>query len=420
MTGADGFENENPRRIWVGRFDDDLFVETGMGLYEYDRLFDRWYPLVELPDIDSDYTHIPPPQDLLPGDGISLIGDDRISDMHYRTYAITDVLDDNSGDLWIGTWGYGAGIAGSSARLMTLLPYGLLQNRVDALCHNDTLLWISGAIGSSYRTGLTAFHVEKNEFIYIESGVRNNFPAVDVYCLEADGLGLYVGTSNGLYIADLRDLQINRRISPRQGLADFDVVSLASVGDSLFIGTSRGLNIMNLVSDSISWVHSNQFLNRMIYDLEIIDDYLWIASDLGAYRLSMTTGRLQRFDDPHNVLFARVFDIERWDKTVWFASDGGVLSLNLETGVTDPFTDISRRTDNRALAVNDRIAAMASDRGMTVIFLDPKNRFSKDLTTEDGLASNQVNTLLLDGDYIWVGTDKGLTRFLWNNPERVD
>ena len=165
MTGADGLENENLRRIWVGRFDDDLFVETGMGLYEYDRLFDRWYPLVELPDIDSDCTHIPPPQDLLPGDGISLIGDDRISDMHYRTYAITDVLDDNSGDLWIGTWGYGAGIAGSSARLMTLLPYGLLQNRVDALCHNDNLLWISGAIGSSSRTGLTASHEENNEFV---------------------------------------------------------------------------------------------------------------------------------------------------------------------------------------------------------------------------------------------------------------
>jgi hypothetical protein len=26
----------------------------------------------------------------------------------------------------------------------------------------------------------------------------------------------------------------------------------------------------------------------------------------------------------------------------------------------------------------------------------------------------------MDDDYIWIGSEKGLTRFWWNNPNRVD
>ena len=41
-------------------------------------------------------------------------------------------------------------------------------------------------------------------------------------------------------------------------------------------------------------------------------------------------------------------------------------------------------------------------------------------TTEDGLSINSVNTLYVEEEYIWIGTDYGLTRFLWNDPDRAD
>jgi len=151
-----------------------------------------------------------------------------------------------------------------------------------------------------------------------------------------------------------------------------------------------------------------------------VDNHLWIASGVGAYRLSLETGKLQKFNDPHGVLFSRVYDVEHYGSRVWLASDGGVLSLDINTGATEPYADILRRVDSRALAVNDSIVAVASDVGMTIIFLGRTKSFSRDFTTEDGLASNYVYSLVLDGDYIWIGTDRGLTRFLWNNPERVD
>ncbi len=383
-------------------------------------MFDRWYPIDELPEIDAIYKHIATPGDLLPSSGIMLISGDVITDMFHRRFAISDIIDDGSGDLWIGTWGFGSGQAGSSARLMEPLPYGLIQNRVNALCRDDNLLWISGALGNSYRSGVTAFNVEQNEFFYIESGVRREFPATDVNCLEADAGRVYIGTSDGLYVADKANREVVDRYGRNQGLADFDILSLKEVGDSLFVGTIRGLNLIDFTNDSISYLYANQFSNHLIYDLEVVENFLWIASGIGAYRLSLETGVLQKFNDPHGVLFSRVYDIEHYENQVWFASDAGVLSLNLKTGATEPFQDILRRVDSRALAVNDKILAVASDQGMTIIFLDRPGAFSRDFTTDDGLASNYVNALLLDGDYIWIGTDQGLTRFLWNNPERID
>jgi len=420
LTGADGLEDETPQRIWVDRFDDIIYVRTGMGLYEHDRLFDRWYSITEVPDLNSDDRHIMTPEDLLPSSEFNFIESGSVIDTYFRRFAITDVVDDMAGNLWIGTWGHGTGMAGSSVRLMKPLSYGLIQNRVNTLYLDDGLLWIAGWLGNSYRTGLSAFHIDENEFSYLESGVLNDFPAADINCLEGDSLTLFIGTSDGLYAADINERQVIRHYLPKNGLADYEIMSLARQGDSLFVGTSGGLNLLEFATDSISHVYSGQFFNHNIYDLEVIGDYLWIASDIGAYRLSLEDHQLQRFEDPHSVLFAGVLDIEPSGDLIWFASDGGVLSLDTKTGETDPFRDIVRRSNSRALAVNDRIVAVASDRGLTIIFLNDRKRYSREFTTDDGLASDEVYALLLDGDYLWVGTDRGLTRFLWNNPERVN
>ena len=41
-------------------------------------------------------------------------------------------------------------------------------------------------------------------------------------------------------------------------------------------------------------------------------------------------------------------------------------------------------------------------------------------STQGSTPYAHVVGLANDGDYLWVGSDKGLTRFLWNNPQRVD
>ncbi len=420
LTGADGALNEIAKRIRVSRFDERLYITTDISHYEYDILFDRWTPLFELPSIENDDRHVDAPQILLPEFNANYMGGGEFIDYQGRSFMISDIVDDNTGDLWIGTWGHGPAKADERSGLTQLLPYGLLQNRVNVLLPDDSVIWISGAVFNDFRTGLTAFNPEENSFYYVESGVNFSFPSLDVNCLEADEDNLYVGTPAGLYQVSRDSWITSGPIKRSNGLLDDFVLSLCAMDEGLYIGTAGGLSLINQSSDSIYHIQPKTFFNQIIYDLERVDSTVWIASGEGAFRYSPATGRLQEFQDPDLVLFSRVYEIERAGNKLWFSSDNGVVSLDLSTGDSKSFKDISRRTDSRAIAANDRIAAYASDRGLTVQFLDRKKPFSRVFTTEDGLASDNIYTLLMDGPYLWIGTDRGLTRFLWDNPSRVD
>ncbi|RKX22715.1 MAG: hypothetical protein DRP45_11155 [Candidatus Zixiibacteriota bacterium] len=420
LTGARGMENETATEIWVNTFDDKLCISTDIGYYEYDQLFDSWLPIFELPTIRNDNHHIDVPDHLIPDFNANYMGDGRFIDIHGRSWSISDVVDDGFGTLWIGTWGFGPATAHPTSGNMKLLPYGLLQKRVNAILPDDTVIWVSGAVFGDFRTGLTAFNPEQNSFFYVESGLFGSFPAEDVNCLAADEENLFVGTPHGIYLIEREGWTVDRQISHRRGLPDDNVLSLAVLGSGLYVGTATGLILIDLVTDSVGHIRPGTFLDHPVLDLEPVDSSLWIASVAGAFRYSPATDRLQRYQDPELVLFSTVYDIEKSENCLWFTSDAGVVRLNTKTAASSAYRDRRSCTDSRPLVANDSVSAVASDLGMRLIFWDADGPFSREFTTDDGLASDNVLALLMDGDYVWIGTDRGLTRFLWNNPDRVD
>ncbi|HKK21928.1 MAG TPA: two-component regulator propeller domain-containing protein [candidate division Zixibacteria bacterium] len=421
FTSATGIDNEDVRRVWVNTFDDKLYTQTGMGNYEYDNVFDRWLSVAEVPQLENNYVHIQPPPIMYAPPQYNYINNGTIVDPQGRSYQISDIIDDRTGNLWIGTWGLGAAVAGSSSDMIDLLPFGLLQNRVNAVYNDSGSLWVSGAALNNIRTGISVFNPDNNQFSYIESGLSPDFPSVDVNCIDGNGKAIYVGTTQGLLVFDPSSLQMTMTIDHTDGLPDDDVLSVKGIGDSIFVGTASGLMMFSNGADSSHLIHPRLFANTEIYDFEVTDSSLWIAAETGAYQLLLRTGRLQRFQDPTGVIFGRVYSIRRWGNNIWFSTDDGILRLNLNDGETQPFMSQVSGFTYRALAVNDRIAAVSSLNGLTLYFLsniDHPNQ--REFTIADGLPSSRIYSLLMDGDYLWIGSDKGLTRFLWNDPNRVD
>jgi ligand-binding sensor domain-containing protein len=420
LTAAEGLPTEPINQIWADRFDQILVIETDFGFYQYEDFFERWTPIGSRPAIENDSRHLAPPDVLMPQFDANYMGRGEFSDIYARTFMTTDIVDDGSGNLWLGTNGFGAAQADPHSGLMTLLPYGLLQNRVDIILPDDSVFWLAGTIDNDYRTGLTAFDPQANVFFIIESGLNHTLPAEDVYALEADSTYLYVGTPSGLYTVEKVSQIAEGPINHRYGLAEDAVLSLELAGRSLFIGTINGLNLIDLETDSVFHIRSGTFYQRPVFDLELVDSTIWIASAAGAYRYSFLTDRLQHFQDPDRVLFGSVFNVEQFENSVWLASDAGAVKLDLGTGKSESFPVSSGQREYRAMAVNDRILALSSDPGLVITFLDEDKPRDMRFTTADGLASDEVLSLRLDGDYLWVGTDSGLTRFLWNNPRWID
>ncbi|MEZ4766239.1 MAG: hypothetical protein R3C26_24540 [Calditrichia bacterium] len=68
--------------------------------------------------------------------------------------------------------------------------------------------------------------------------------------------------------------------------------------------------------------------------------------------------------------------------------------------------------------MNESAAWVATDSGL--LKYDKLRGYWRLFTTEDGLLDNRCHQLLLDGDFIWIVTDKGITEFYWNSPQRSD
>ncbi|MDX9857709.1 MAG: hypothetical protein RBT76_07970 [candidate division Zixibacteria bacterium] len=408
-------------RVWVDVFDQRLFIETPVSYYEYDVTLDAWYSLIDMPQVNnSDIRHLPIPRNMMPPFGYNYSGNGDLIDPDGNAYQVTDVLDDGAGTLWIGTWGYGAARANAVTNALELLPFGLLQRRVNAIWLEDSTLWVSGAIETDVRSGISAFDLRTGSFQYYETGLTNTIRATDVNCLEGDDEFVYFGTPLGLYILDRDNMTVREHYDYRRGLSDDNVISLRIVGDSLFVGTAAGLTVISFGRDSIYYVSPQELANQVVYDMEPAMGYVWIGAQSGAYRYRLSDGALQRFEDPTSVLFGPVYDIERNGDVLWLASDDGVVRVNLRTADIVPYHEITARRGGRALAVNDEVAALSSDRGVTLIFHDRDEPFSREFTVEDGIADGTVYSLKMDGRYLWIGTSRGLTRFLWDNPERVD
>jgi len=420
LTGTDGIDHRNIYRIWTDKFNDKLYVETMDGFFEYDNFFRKWYGIPELSEFRSEERHVSPPDIMFPPVEFLYSPNGSISDRYGRTFVFGDFVDDLSGNYWIGTWGQGAAKASKSSTIIELLPFGLIQNHVQTIYNDSGIFWIAGSALYSSRTGISIYDIEENSFSFIESGIDNFFPAYDINCITADTKIVYIGTDNGLFLFDKQQRTVETQLNVRHGLTDNAIYSLAVIGDSIFVGTRNGMSIIHSNGDKVEFVHPEQFLNKSIYDLQVVDSSLWIATSEGVYRLLLSNNRLQKFQDREAFLFGGVYDIDKLDNFLWFATDDGIMQLDLISASTNPYRVHTTYLKPRKMAVNDSIAVVASDRGMTLVFYRNDPPFTKEFTTDDGLPSDNIFSLEFDYEFLWIGSDKGLTRFLWDNPRRVD
>jgi len=420
LTGGEGLDHSDVNRVWVDHFDQRVFASTSDDLMEYDPLFDRWYPVDQIPLEDIKTEHVDPPNLLHMPFGTFYSPEGEISDFESRVFRVTDVVDDGTGDLWMGTWGMGAAVAPASSSVLEFLPEGLLQNSILAMLWVDDWILVGGAVFDQPRTGLTWFNADTYETEFVESGLDRSFPAYDVLCLEADESMLYLGTAIGVQCFDQTGSRVRRVLDYRAGLPDDYIWSLAMVGDTLLIGTNSGLGLARPSVEPSEVMRHASFEGRPVYDLAVDGDEVWIATSHGAYRWDRVKGTLQRFKHPDIMLEHDVYDIELSDSFLWLATAGGLVRIDRETGAPETYLSLPIDRLSHALAANDEIAAIASGQGFELIHHDYKRPIMRRFTTSDGLPSDEVHCLSLDGEHLWIGSDKGLTRFWWANPSRID
>jgi ligand-binding sensor domain-containing protein len=415
MTGIEGLPSNDILEIRASRNDDKVWARTEHGVYEYIRPFDSWSLVDGFPNEVHNGKHITPDFDYFAPPNYNYFNNGILTDQNNNQYIITDILDDGWSNLWIGTRGLGVLRADNSSRRMEMLKFGLIQNDVSSIHSVDGVLWIGNGNIGSFRSGITIFDWRQNEFNYIETGIDHYFYPEYMNDITSDDHAVYFATDNGILIADKESGVILDNWQRKGGLSDNQIYSILSTGDTLLIGTQYGLGITNLHPDSMKTDITTVLPSLAILSLEKVDQDIWIGTTRGTYRMDLETGKMGRFNAKASAGFGEIRDIRACQSSIWLATDEDIVSIDLETADLESFTETIQHGGARALDIKDSLVAAATANGLLLIFNGQKPH-SYLYTINDGLISNDIRDLVFDGEFIWLATDRGLTRFWYKNP----
>jgi ligand-binding sensor domain-containing protein len=416
MTGIEGLRGRDIKAITASRDDQNVWVRTDQGIFEYTEVFDRWDGVDQIPNDElTNGRHLRPDPSYFPPPGFNYLNTGVIVDEFGRQFPLTDIVDDGWSHLWIGTWGMGAFRADNTSRLMQPLPYGLIQQDISTIYSNHGVLWMGGEPGNSPRTGLTIFDWRKNSFAYGESQATFIFQAEKVNDIFPDRKNVYVATDNGIWDIDKKNLQIKNHLYHSSGLPDNQVFSVYAGNDTLFAGTNSGLGIIYLGKENSLPPARTILASLAILTLDYIDGDLWMGTSQGAFRLTVSNGKVSRLTVPQVTQTGPVYDIKHTADKVWLATYDNLVAIDRHTADALDYSEINNYGGARAIAVTDTLVAAATPQGLLLFFVASAPRHYL-YTVSDGLISNNIKDLVIDGDYIWLGTDRGLTRFWYMDP----
>ncbi len=328
--------------------------------------------------------------------------------------SVHDILQDDSGTLWIATWaGLSKFLPGTQKFITYTTANGLPSNNViDILQDREGNLWLATTNGISKLTGETFVNYGKSE------GLPGEF-LLNVVCGVDDDLW-FVGTGGACRMT-------GGTFVPVEVLRGQHVLSVAIDNAGIvWLGTTKGV---------VKWANSN-VLTRYTIINGLPDNHiqsifqgsrgvLWFGHRRGVSRLKQ--GKFHHFygdaGSPlesgmteDNAKYPLVIGItEDEEGTVWFATyRHGVYKFPVAYDSDSNWVkvDIPLSFRTRAILCDRDNKLWIGTRLDGVFRYDPQTRALRQYTTADGLSSNFVRSIFQDrkGNF-WFGTTRGVSRF---------
>jgi methyl-accepting chemotaxis protein/ligand-binding sensor domain-containing protein len=294
-------------------------------------------------------------------------------------------FEDRNGDFWVGTWSGGVNYLynGSNKfdhyRHMLNNDATLSNNVVSSFAADDKGLWIGTEGG-----GLNYYNPDKHKFTSYnqEDGLFKGLLSDHIKSLLIDSDGdLWVGTFKDLHFLDKSK---NKFIVTVAGISVYSFVEGAK-GD-IWIGSSQELIRLNKRDGSITKHPSGE--NQKSISSDAV--YVLFKDDLGDIWVGTKFG-LNRYNS-RNGTFEKYFNSQK-DKTS--ISDDVITAIkqdsngNIWVGTTEGLNKYIRESNSFV-------------------------RYGK----KNGLPDNVISNILVDGDELWITTNKGLCRVSTDNTDK--
>ncbi len=424
LTMVDGLPSNNVRAVVFDQQYGELWIETDFGSGRYNITFESWYTDSNFPSgkIINDWNPSRFSDLFLPfeynySNGI-------ITDPNLQRYQITvGYEDDHYYKMYIGTWGMGAAIINTEYREFKLLTYGPYDRRISRVVEIGNNLWMGTRFTASSRA-ITRFDKDRNKWDYYKSEFVNGLDNTEITSGVNSGKYTWLGTTSGLVRID--NSNHFRTFRNFAGLPSLEILSLAEYGGHVYVGTDNGLTIMPPKGQIPDSTYKPPLPDKLslrgysIYDMYVFNDILYIGTDRNALAYDARAKKLIDLDTPGGDLAYGVYDIFADDENLYFGTRFAVVMVNPKTDSLLVATEHRYSSGWRIYQVyaDSKYIWAATDVGLWKY--RKSDGYTYMYTVADGLPVNEVNSLVADGDYFWLGTREGLVRFYWNDPHRGD
>ncbi len=320
--------------------------------------------------------------------------------------------DENSGSAFLSTLGTGVFHRDLRGGQFVPLPFGLLSPDVMSLeLFNDTLL-VGGRAGLSILNG---FHAEYDEAIMDVAYDYSFISAID----ERDGNVLIAGRG-GVFKKSIESYTWTRLIS-KKDLNSSRIYSLAAGNDgNIMVATERnaylyhksGKLLRTLFPVDLDWpVFNINYAQGSYYISTYFGLYIYNETSLSFIARVNSSGEMQAPNTTPAIDPVYKSVVNR--SQLWASTHRGLVQLDLLQETGNAYLAPSSPFKPRGLSVKENKIWIGTDAGLYCYI--PATSAWRHYTISDGLISNFVTDLIATDDYIWIGTNLGITRIKWRN-----
>ena len=326
-----------------------------------------------------------------------------------RNYPITSTLMDTWHTLWIGTGGLGVGKANMTDRQLEFHAFGPLDENVTAMARDGDSIWFGGkGVYGIREQGITRYHLSTQMWEYFEPENIMGLDEARISTIFADSAAVWFGARNGLiqYVRHTGQWTTYPMRKRRQ------VTALARANTRLWIGTQAGLAVFDTQADTIRWVDGSEGFS--IQAMAVGADHIWAGTHLGLFRCPIDDVTWTPVRSPGGLTSRPINGLATCNAEVWATveSPSTLIHLAAADAVWQRYALAEVHGNRRvAIAADSSRVWLGTDLG--AFHFDVSTGLWRRYTRANGLIDERTQAVLLQDDYVWFGTEKGVSRYNW-------
>ena len=206
------------------------------------------------------------------------------------------------------------------------------------------------------------------------------------------------------------------------GLPDKEVWAIAIDGVHVWFGTNKGVAVLNTELDRWTWYTVDDGLvDNKVTAIGVTDDYIFLNTPKGATIYDKKLGSFSEFTEIEGLPSETVKSTDSARQYIWFGTAGGATLYDWVSDLPDDlFTqrDGLGSDDVQSVKVDGDMVWLGTDSGLSMYnwktniwkHFKKAPKLGKE-TQALGLISHNIKSIASDGDFLWVGTREGLSRY---------